>query len=39
MGNLNALINQYNQSVERRLNGNVNTNQDLTDDIVVNEEE
>ena len=39
MGNLNALTNQYNQSVERRLNGNVNTNQDLTDDIVINGEE
>ncbi len=39
IGNLNALTNQYNQSVERRLNGNTNTNIGLTDDITVNEEE
>lgn len=32
IGNLNALTMQYNQSVERRLNGNTSTNQELNDD-------
>ncbi|WP_165583331.1 hypothetical protein [Aquimarina atlantica] len=32
IGNLNALTIQYNQSVERRLNGNSSTNQELDDD-------